>query len=244
MARVTDVFVSGSVEHLVLYRRMGKNCSRIKRSHINQTVATRARGVNFGIAARAGKCLRYGLKAVIPLTTDRRMQSRFSGAIAKWLGQSAIDDLPACDVVPYLSNFQFTTGYTFKERFKVPVSVSQPQEGLITVSIDAFVPALRIAAPAGTVLVKLAVSVAGCLLKSGSITGSETLTLDIPFNDIEVPAQVLDFHIPTPPGSLTVTATRLMYIGQGHYGLSETGLPAFMPAGVIDARYSGVETLI
>jgi hypothetical protein len=75
------------------------------------------------------------------------MQCRFSDAIAKWLGQSAIDDLPACDGVPYLSNFQFTTGYTLKEQFRIPVTISQPQEGLITVSIDAFVPALRIAAP-------------------------------------------------------------------------------------------------
>jgi hypothetical protein len=89
------------------------------------------------------------------------MQSRFSGAIAKWLGQSGIDDLPACDVAPYLSNFQFTKGYTFKERFRISVTISQPQEGLITVSIDAFMPALRIAAPSGTVLVKMVVPVAG-----------------------------------------------------------------------------------
>jgi hypothetical protein len=62
MARVTDVFVSGAVEHLVLYRRMGKNCPRIKRDHINQAVTTMARGVNFGIAARAGNVCGMGLR--------------------------------------------------------------------------------------------------------------------------------------------------------------------------------------
>jgi hypothetical protein len=49
MARVTDVFVEGSVENIIFYRRMGKSCARIKRSHINQTEATKMRGTNFGV---------------------------------------------------------------------------------------------------------------------------------------------------------------------------------------------------
>jgi hypothetical protein len=39
----------------------------------------------------------------MPNATDRSMQSRFSGAIAKWLGTSGIDELPATDAVPYIS---------------------------------------------------------------------------------------------------------------------------------------------
>jgi hypothetical protein len=48
MAKVTDVFVSGSVGNLVFYRRMGKNCARVKRVNLKQTAATKKRGVNFG----------------------------------------------------------------------------------------------------------------------------------------------------------------------------------------------------
>ena len=237
MARVMDFFVSGTVDNLVLYRRMGKSCSRIKRGHIKQTDATKIRGVNFGIAARAGKTLRAGLHDLIPFPTDRSMQSRFSGAIAKWLGVASVEALPPCDAAMYISNFQFTTGYTFKERFKVPVSVSQPQDNVITVGIDAFVPSLQIAAPAGTVSVTLAVSVAGCLLQNGLATGSETHSITFPFNDIVVPAQVVAFSVPAPAGSLTVTGARLIYNGVEGDAVNNINNAAFMPAGVINGRY-------
>ena len=85
MAKVTDVFLNGAVGNLVFYRRMGINCARAKASHVTQSAATKIRSVNFGIAARAGKALRGGLAPCMPVATDRSMQSRFSGAIAKWL---------------------------------------------------------------------------------------------------------------------------------------------------------------
>jgi hypothetical protein len=237
MAIVNDVFVSGSVGNLVLYRRMGKSCSRIKPLHVKQSAATKIRGLNFGIAARAGRGLRRGLTAVMPLSTDRSMQSRFSGAIAKWLGLSNVEELPPCEPAPYLSSFQFTTGATFSERFRVPVTVSQPQDDVLTVGIDAFIPALHIAAPAGTVSVTLVISVAACLLKSGWATGSQTHTLPIPYNDTEIPAQSLAFHVPTSAGSLTVTAARLIYQEVKNGQVMNVENPAFMPASVINARY-------
>jgi len=237
MAIVTDVFVSGTVGNLVLYRRMGKSCSRIKPGHVKQTAATKIRGVNFGIAARAGKGLRSGLTAVMAFPTDRSMQSRFSGAIAKWLGQSDVDELPPCDAAPYISTFRFTTGAGFNERFKVPLTVSQSQDNLIRVSIDAFVPAMAIAAPAGTVSVSLVLSVAGCLLKSGWATGSETKPVVIPYSDTEIPAQALEFAIHTPAASLTVTAARLIYHAAENNGVIKPENPAFIPAGVINASY-------
>ncbi len=237
MARVTDVFVSGTLENIVLYRRMGKSCARIKRDHIHQTAATKIRSFNFGIASRTGKALRHGLHAVIPFPTDRSMQSRFSGAIARWLRLSDIDELPPCNAANYISAFQFTTGAAFNERFKVPVSVKQPQSNLITVGIDAFVPAIKIAAPANTVSVNCIISVAGCLLKSGTATDSVTHSILIPYNDIEIPAQVLEFHIPILAASLTVTAARLEYNVIQNNVLNKTGNTAFMPAGILNAMY-------
>ncbi len=128
MAKVTDVFLNGTVGNLVFYRRMGTNCARVKASHIEQSAATKIRSVNFGIAARAGKALRGGLTSCMPLATDRSMQSRFSGAIAKWLGQSAIDELPPTDAVPFVSSLEFTKGQPVSERFKVPLTISVPQQ--------------------------------------------------------------------------------------------------------------------
>jgi hypothetical protein len=237
MARVTDVFVEGSVENIIFYRRMGKSCSRIKRSHIKQTEATKMRGTNFGIAARACKGLRSGLLEVTPCPTDRSMQSRFAGAIAKWLGVSNPDELPSTDEVPYVSTFEFIKEGAFHGRFKASLSVTRPQDNLVMVSIDAFVPSLQISAPAGTVSVTLVLSVAGCLLKSGLATGSETHRIEIPYNNIEIPVQTLQFHIPIPAQTLTVTAARLIYNEIKNNQLYPIENTRFMPAEIINGRY-------
>jgi hypothetical protein len=238
MAIVTDVFVSGTMENTVFYYRMGRRCSRIKRSSIKQTEATQVRGINFGIAARAGKGLRNGLEKFMPLPTGRSMQSRLSGAIARWLGQQNASELPPYEDAAYIGNFNFTKGAGFTERFRVPFTVSQPQSNHITVTINAFRPVQNIQAPAGTVSIKLTIAVAGCILISGAPNGHATHTLNIPYNDMEVPAQVMEFDVPIVPGSLTVTAAKLQYYTVNSGNSEEIKNQAWMPVSMVNARYA------
>src|SRR6185437_11679707 len=149
MAKVTDVFINGSIGNVVFYRRMGTQCARSRPLHVKQSAATKIRSGNFGMAARAGKTLRNGLMSSMPNATDRSMQSRFSGAISKWLGTSGIDELPSTDAVPYISTLEFTKEQPVRQRFKVPFSVNVPQENAVSVSIDPFIPSEQIVAPAG-----------------------------------------------------------------------------------------------
>ncbi|MGH2564883.1 MAG: hypothetical protein ACRDE5_10230 [Ginsengibacter sp.] len=237
MTRVTDIFESDTPCNEDLYRRMDNSCTHVKKNHTNQTPATKARSTNFGIAARAGKALREGLHAVIPYPTDRSMQSRFSGAIAKWLGLSCIDELPPCDSAPYISDFQFTNSAAFNEQFKVPVSVSRQEDKLITVIVDAFVPDRQVTAPAGTVFIELGISVAACDLETGTTTGSETQRIQLPYNGNKILSQVLKFITPERAGSLTVTAAWLQYYVMKNNGIYKMENPGFMPARVISACY-------
>ncbi len=236
MARLKDVFVSGTLENVVFYTRMGKRCSRIKRPYIKQTTATKKRGINFGIAARAGKGLRAGLAAAMPNPTDRSMQSRFSGAIAKWLGQSEINTLQPCDHLPFLSSLSFTDDSTFGERFQVPVSVSTDSSS-VSVSIGSFIPVKNISAPAGTLSVKLILSVAAAQLATGISSCWQTESIEIPFNNVEIPAQLLDFSVPTGAGTIIATAARLVYYGYKNNPLLAIEKKGFNPAGVIKAMY-------
>ena len=238
MAIVTDVFVKGTLGNTVFYYRMEKRCSRIKRSSIKQTEATQVRGINFGIAARAGKGLRNGLEKFMPSPTDRSMQSRLSGAIAKWLGLQNANELPPYGDAPYIGNFNFTKSAGFTERFRVPFTVSQPESNRITVAINAFTPVQNIQAPAGTALVKLTITVAGCILISGEPNGHATHTLNIPYNDVEVPAQLMEFDIPIVPGSLTVTAAKLQYYTVNSGNSEEIKNQAWMPVSMMNARYA------
>jgi hypothetical protein len=237
MAKVTDVFLNGTIGNVVFYRRMGTQCARTRPLHVKQSEATKIRSANFGIAARAGKTLRSGLTPSMPNPADRSMQSRFSGAISKWLGTSAIDELPAIDAVPFLSALEFTKEQPVSQRFKVPLRISVPGANVVSVSIDPFIPSEQIVAPAGTKLVTLVIAVSGCLLKTGESTGSETHTIDIPYNNTTVAAQVLEFNVNTPAKSLVVTAARLIYKRFEYNILVQMNKDAFVPAGVIDARY-------
>jgi hypothetical protein len=236
MARIKDISVTGTFGNIVFFRRMGKPCARIKRDHIRQTTATKKRGINFGVAARAGKGLRIGLTPAMPNPTDRSMQSRFSGAIAKWLGQSDINTLPPCDHIPFLSSLPFTEDATFRERFKVPVAVSANENG-INISIGNFIPSRNISAPPGTLSVKLVLSVAAAQLATGVASGSRTEFIEIPFNDAEVPARVLDFSVPAKAGTIIVIAARLVYYGYKNNPLFTIEKKGFSPAGVINAMY-------
>jgi len=239
MAKVTDVFLNGTIGNVVFYRRMGTQCARSRPLHVKQSAATKIRSGNFGIAARAGKALRSGLMPSMPNATDRSMQNRFSGAISKWLGTSGIDELPSTDAVPFLSTLEFTKEQPVSQRFKVPLTISLPQATVVTVNIDPFIPCEQIVAPAGTKLVTLVISVSACLLKTGDPTGSETHTIHIPYNDTIVAAQVLEFDVNTPSKSLVVTAAQLIYKRFEYNTWVNINKDAFMPAGVIDARYAG-----
>lgn len=237
MARIDDVMVSGTFGNIVFYRRMGKPCARLKRENIKQTEGTKKRGTNFGIAARAGKILRKGLIPAMPNPKDRSVQSRFSGAVAKWLGQSDVETLSPSNNLFYISNFPFTDGNTFKERCRVAFEVNQTAAG-IRITLAAFSPAEKISAPAGTLSVQLIIAVAAVKLSQGIPAGFQSTTIVIPFNQDVIPEQVLDFPVSTGKGNLIVTAARLIYTGfkNNHAYIIEK--KNFNPAGVIDARLS------
>jgi hypothetical protein len=61
----------------------------------------------------------------------------------------------------------------------------------------------------------------------------------VPYNDSAVTAQVLEFHVNTPQQSLLITAARLIYKRFEYNTRVEIKKGAFVPAGVIDARYVG-----
>ena len=165
------------------------------------------------------------------------MQSRFSGAIAKWLRLSSIDALASCDSAPYISGFQFAGGDGFSERFRVPVTVSKVNDHLITVAIKDFIPDKHVIAPPGTLMIELVVAVAGSILKTGMPSGSNVQRMQVPYNQEAITAQVLQFPVSSPPGCLIVAAAWLQYYVLKNNRISRSENPDFMPAAVINAQY-------
>lgn len=233
-----EYFAGNAVPNSSSFSGIEKSFHRLKKVDKNRSTPTQMRGLNFGIAAKSGSGLRRGLTEMLPNPADRNMQGRFQGAIAKWLGAFALSELVACDQVPFIDTFQFVKDQEFKDRFKVPIAVTQPQENLITVSIDAFIPQSAIISPAGTVSVELVLSVAGCMLHGGTPMGNKTIRIAIPYNKLTQRAQVIKFPIHTPAGSLTVTAARLIYHSKEDTLVTNINDAAFIAAGILNARYA------
>lgn len=165
------------------------------------------------------------------------MQTRLVSAIFKWLRSDSYHAATPCDPVPFVSKFSFTQGYSITERWKVPLEINPILPGSLEMKIPAFIPAKAISAPANTVSVECRISAGGCHIEKGMATGGFSTTLRFDYNDVEVPAQTIAIPLPTPKGSLIVTAVSLVYCYIKNGQLQKTANKAFMPANVIRAMY-------
>ncbi len=234
MASQTTSFLKGRIDNIIFFQRGGKFFARSMPDKVKQTPATKKRSRNFGIAASAGRILRGLLLPSLPFPKDKQMQSRFSGAIAKWLRLSDLKNLQPEDKVSDVLDFDFNPNSSLSERCKITIDVNQPEDGLIEVNMAAFVPVKKIIAPARTAKVIFTISSASCKLKNSSSSGSFTVTLEIPYNEDLIKKQTLSFPVGASSGNLVVTVISLRYVLAGNR-LSEN--ISFMPSSVIDARY-------
>lgn len=231
-----NVQITGRIENVVFYKRGDKYYARSVSGKIKQTKGTKKRATEFGKASRMGASLRKQLLTVIFFPSDNKMQTKLVSALFQWL-RTGYDHLEPCDEVPFVNNFQFTEGHTIKERWKIPLQITNPEQGMLELKIPAFVPLKAISAPAGTVSVKCNIAIAECNVKSGIATGSISTSILYDYNKAEVPEQIVALPVATPAGSLIVTAISLEYNSLKNGHLEKTKNKAFMPAGIVSAMY-------
>lgn len=202
---------------------------------VKMSAASKRCSGNFGLAAACGKVLRQLLLPVLPFSKDRRMQVKFSGSIARWLGAADITTLPAATTLPYVSSFQFNAATGIAQRWKTALTVEQTADGNIVIQIPAFIPTQSISAPADCVEVECVFMVAGCQLAHAAGTGSNRATMVIPYTKVPVSTPTIELVVNTLPGQVILTVAAMRYrTGNGIY----CRLPAYLPASVIDARYT------
>ncbi len=231
-----NVQITGKIQNLVFYKRGDKYYARSVPGKVKQTKATKKRATEFGTASRMGKCLRQQLFPVIPFPADNSMQTRLVSALFQWL-RSGYDPAQPCDPVPFVNSFQFTERYSLTERWRVALQVTNPEPDLLELRIPAFAPVKSISAPAGTVFVKCIIAAAACDVKNGIATGGFSTSLEFNYNEEEVPEQMVSLPLPTPAGSLAVTAILLEYYSAKNGQPQKIANKAFMPAGMVNAKY-------
>ena len=234
MALQMETYLSGRMNNVVFFKRAGTHMARALPATVKLSAATKVRNGNFGIASACGKSLRQLLQPVLPFPKDRRMQIRFSGAFAKWLGAGDAATIPTVTDIPFVNQFPFNDRTSIEERWKLPLTVEQPSADVVTLHIPAFIPTQTITAPAHTVAVTCTITVAGSMLLDAAPTDSHSTTMEIPYTDALIPAQVIEWPLPAAAGTVIITAVALRYrLANSTY----CSTPAFLPASVIDARY-------
>lgn len=227
------MWFKGRINNVVFYQLGNTPVARSVPAHVQQTKATKARSHNFGVTASAGRILRSYWQQLLPNPKDKKMQGRFSGAIAKWLGQANVQELPPQENLPFISGFQFNSETTIAERLRLPLAVTATAGGLL-IDLPAFIPTQCITAPVRTVNVELLFAAAACGLQQNEYRGGAEAQLQIPYNGNQQPAQQLVLAVPVATGSLLVTVAAIRYTLTN--GTVEQRA-AFLPAGVLDARW-------
>lgn len=234
MAVQTATFLKGKINNVIFYQIGNTHAARSAPAAVRQTEATKVRSRNFGLASSAGRTLRSLLLPVLPFPKDKKMQSRFSGAIAQWLAQNNAADLQPQPSIPFVTGFSFNDATSFAERCKLSLTVTQRSSNEIEILLPAFVPTAVVSAPAHTVMVEFIITVASCGLTNAVAGGTVTHRIEIPYNNTEQSAQSLLFPVSTAPGSLLITAAALRYtLANGEV----ENRSAFLPASVVEGRY-------
>jgi hypothetical protein len=237
MASKMSVQLTGRINNLVFYKVGDKYCVRTIPQKVKQTKATKARGKQFGIASRAGKAVRQQLLPVIPFPSDNNMQTRLVSAIYQYIKSPEGDARASNSELPFITGFQFTTGYTINERWKVALTVHRNEAGTLQLTIPAFIPQKDISAPAGTVSVTCTISAGGFDRATGITTGGYSTSLHFDYTDTEIAEQIVSLPMPMQPGSVLVTGISLQYNEIKNGGVVPINKKAFIPAGIVSAMY-------
>ena len=238
MARGYPV-ISGKIGPVVVCHIKATN-SIIYRSRprrYKQTAGTKAAQNSFGIASRAGKVLRRNLVTIMPFPKDKKLQSKFSGEITKWLKTTSIQNLNPINSIPFLKSFAFNEECPVDRRLNVDLLLIKEDNGTLLLKIPAIRPLINISTPAGTVVIECKIAAAGCLLKTGKEAGHFEKVLKFPYNDQQIPPQDISLGIDTLPGTLVVCGIYLVYYIKKSGMNIQTNNINFMPAGLVGAIY-------
>jgi hypothetical protein len=237
MAKQKNMHYAGRVGNIVYYELNGGYYLRTVPARVRQTAATKRRSSNFSFAVGASRVLRALLLPALPFPKDKKMQNRFGGAIMKWLKLQTIKQLASDHDLPFIQNFQFNDKTDLRGRWKIPMQVTKAGEGLLQLSLPAFVPVEKMAAPTGTLSVTCNLAAASCTLKNSVPNGNAIHSFSIPYTSEEMRARIIDLPVPMPAGSLVVVALSLTCLVAGKTKTAPSANIAFRPSGIVGSMY-------
>jgi len=175
---------------------------------INQSEPTKKSSANMGKASRIGAGLRRLFEHVLSQPLEKSVRDNFTGAIKKWLQTKPFEQTLSTTVLPFINGFEFNA----KERFRVPLTLQTNMHGQLMLKIPAFISSQAIIAPAYTNAVNIDIAAACYNMNEFVPVGNYHTSVNITYNKIAIPEQVIPFPFSIPSGSITAVLITLKYL--------------------------------
>ena len=236
MAKITRVFLSGTVGKLICYERNGKPCVRSKPEKVTQTAATKRAAGNFARAMPIAKYLRWGLEPVLPEAKGRYTEYRLNTAVAQWLSSVAPRGKKGEADLSSLSSLELCKDAQLSVRLRrCRLKVDWGTDGTVTLRLPAMTPAEHIQAPAWTTQVHWTIAVAGSRIKKTEETDSYTMSFDMAYSNERLPARNIELPFRLAPGSINAVAVSIQYTTVNKGKKKRITDAVWLPAAIVDA---------
>ena len=171
---------------------------------------TRENGSEFGAAGKGGKIVRNAIRILLQNAKDKRVVSRLTTDLLKVVKTDTVNDRGARTIqdgnMSLIEGFEFNTnGKLGSTLFTPSINAFDRVTGEATVSIAAFVPSVRIAAPNGTTHFKVVTGVAALDFDAETSTFENDETAILPYDSATTAAIDL---------SATITANSVLPVIQ------------------------------
>lgn len=239
MAKQIGTYFIGRRGPVIGYMWKQIPCLRSVPVNVKQSKATKQSAKKFGRSKTIAKHIRHAVPSLLPDTKDRKMMQRLENAVYRWLLFPLTRSSNGYRAIHQLNDISFHEEQELTARLGFQFSIDWLQPGGITINIPALLPAQQVKAPAHTVFVDMQFGALCCDLES-YITGSRLSgPVRIDYNSDPLPAQQVVLPLDLTANSLALIGVRIKFIVQGADGTREVDDKAWMPAGVIDAIYTG-----
>jgi hypothetical protein len=236
MARELNMQFSGRIGPLIGCLRDGKYYYRSRPGKVRQTKATKASSSIFALASMAGRIMRLYLQHSIPNPKDIQMQRRLVGSISNWLRLAKGQPMQPTTDIPFVNHFEFNPAKPLDYAWRLCPGFMVTGPGMAQLQVPAFVPVETIKAPANTKHIQVCISAVALRLDSYSSFGTESLTIDLAYNDTAQPARSIALQLQTEPGNILIAAIQLRY-GTERAGQVTYLKPDKLPAAIVGAVY-------
>ena len=235
MAILINGLLKGRLGNNIYYIKNGKNFSRPVRKITTRSEAQLARQQLFARAGKICKTVHKDINENITQQERHLVYPRLMSCMLHLVRGLDKHVLTTGNCSTWFKPCKFNNSFSVRERWHVDVDLAHVADGLLRLTIPAYIPARELNAPAHTNYVECKMLATGCNIHDGASTGSYATVLKIDYNDTEIPAQQIDLAIPTPPGSLIVVCMSLEYALYGRGAETINSNTRYMPSGVTAA---------